>query len=270
MSLNTAIVLARDPINGQLMVNPLGQNSPLPLDVVPIIFQNLKADLTSVALVCKKWKAIADDKVVREKIRPAQAFGVQEWKDFIGVDAGEEPPLPRRAYETLEKEGGLLTFIPQIVKVTKENGVVEIVTIDSLAAIGNLVENPKKGHNAGYEIKSSWHDIIQKKRKPENPHWVWIKKDAYGRGKLFNEQAELAKRMKVSVSGLIDTVITVFMDYIRSGERNFFWDSYNEKWTNVRVNDGTTCLRFFPPKLQVFQDLGHGVEYIAFAPARKS
>ncbi len=274
MSLNTAIVLAKDPVNGQLMVDPLGQNSPLPIDVVPIIFQNLKTDLPSVALVCKKWKTMADDKLVREKIRPAQAFGVQEWNDYIGVDAGKEPPLPRRAYETLEKEGGLLTFIPQTVKVTKENGIVEIVTLDNLEAIGNLVENPKKGHSTRYSIVS-WKKAFEEKTKPENPHWVWIKKDVCGRGKWYDTQQEIAKQMKVSVSGLIDTVISVFMEYIRSGERNFIWDPVNFKWTNARVNDiidgfRWISLSFTPTGLRVIHDRGDGGDYVGFAPARKS
>ncbi len=262
MSLNTAIVLARDPINGQLMVDPLGQNSSLPIDVVPIIFQNLKADLTSVALVCKKWKAMADDKLVREKIRPVQAFGVQEWKDYIGVDAGEEPLLPRRAYETLEKEGGMLTFIPQTVKVTKQNGVVEVVTLNTLEAIGNLVENPKKGHKTSYSVVSLIN--LQEKRKTENPHWVWIKKDVYGKGAWSTVHHEIAKQMKVSVAGLIDTVISVFMDYIRFGERNFLWDS-----SNVLVNDFQKIgLQFTPSGFDI--SLHKGYVPRPFVPARKS
>ena len=102
----TTIVSGADPIHGQPMeIDPIVQFSELPMDVVPIIFQNLKADLPSVALVCRNWKAITDGEGFRQMIRPAQAFGVQEWKEYIGVDAGDEPRLPRRAYGDLEKEG---------------------------------------------------------------------------------------------------------------------------------------------------------------------
>ena len=68
------------------------------------------------ALVCKNWQAMADDEVFRKKIRPPQAFGTKEWKEYLGVEAVEEPRLPRRAYGDLENEGGLLTFIPDNVK----------------------------------------------------------------------------------------------------------------------------------------------------------
>ena len=46
MSLNTSIVPARDSISGQVMVDPIGQKSPLPIDVARIIFQNLKGIFT--------------------------------------------------------------------------------------------------------------------------------------------------------------------------------------------------------------------------------
>ena len=107
VSLNTDILnqqTGKDPIYGQSLVNPIGQFSELPMDVVPIIFQNLKADLPAIALVCKKWKAIADDEQFRKMIRPVQAFGTQEWQNYIGgVYPGKEPILPRRAYGDLEK-----------------------------------------------------------------------------------------------------------------------------------------------------------------------
>ncbi len=77
MTINT-VVLWRDPINGQPMVDPLGKENSLPIDVVRIILQNLKADLPEVALVCKNWKAMADDEVFRQMIRPVQSFGTNE------------------------------------------------------------------------------------------------------------------------------------------------------------------------------------------------
>ena len=88
----------------------------------------------------------------------------------------KSPPLPRRAYGDLEKEGGLLTFIPEIVKVI-ENG--KEVALDNLKAIGNLVNKPKKGFETGYKINEFyWPEAIEEKRKLEKPHWVWIKKEA--------------------------------------------------------------------------------------------
>lgn len=169
MSLNTSIVSGSDPINGRPMVDPIGQESSLPIDVARIIFQNLKSHLPAMAQVSKNWKAIIDDKDFRRIIRPSQAFGTQEWKEYIGVDAGKEPPLPRRAYGDLENEGGLLTFIPEIVKVI-ENG--KEVALDNLKAIGNLVNKPKKGFETRYKNYGNsiyfWPEAIEEKENSKN------------------------------------------------------------------------------------------------------
>ena len=276
----TTIVSGADPIHGPPMeIDRIVQFSELPIDVVPIIFQNLKADLPSVALVCRNWKAIADDETFCKMIRPAQAFGVQEWKEYIGVDVGDEPRLPRRAYGDLEREGGgLLTFIPEKVK-DIENG--NEVLLDNLEAVGKLVGNPKKGNKTGYTI-DSWPEAISEKRKQEKPHWVWIKKEVIGRHKSYEQQQELVaivenkKAPGANISGLIDTAISVFMGYVRSGEQIFVWDPpVKGLRTWVRVNEQTRGLRlglgFAPSGLVVYNCHGDG-DYvcIAVSPSRKS
>ena len=274
----TTIVSGADPIHGQPMeIDRIVQFSELPMDVVPIIFQNLKADLPSVALVCRNWKAIADGEGFRQMIRPAQAFGVQEWKEYIGVDAGDEPPLPRRAYGDLAKEGGLLTFIPEKVK-DIENG--KEVLLDNLEVIGKLVGNPKKGNKTGYTI-DVWPEAISEKRKQEKPHWVWIKKEVIGRNKSYDQQQELVAKEEnkktpgANISGLIDTAISVFMEYVRSGEQIFVWDPpVNGQRTWVRVNEQTRGYRiglgFAPSGLCVHINCARDLDFVAVAPSRKS
>ena len=210
----------------------IGQSCLLPIDVARIIFQDLKADFPAMALVCKNWQVLVDDEIFRQRIRPAQAFGTEEWEKYIGVDAGKEPRLPRCAYGDLEKEGGMLTFIPKKVKVIKENGEMDEVWLDNLKAIGNLVKEPRTDLETGYENNSS-SEIIKQKRYRERPHWVWIKKEVFGKSKTFKEQQEIAKESNARISGLIDTVVSVFMEYIKSGERNF--DTY--QCNCVRVNN---------------------------------
>ncbi len=276
MFLNT--VSGRDPINGQPMVDPTSQQSSLPIDAIRIIFQNLNADLPSVALACRSWKALADNEVFRQMIRPIQAFGTQEWKEYIGVDAGIEPPLPRRAYGDLEKEDGYLTFIPDKVKEI-ENG--NEVLLDNLEAIGKLVKNPKNGNKTGYH-PGSWRSPIFGKIKQEKPHWVWIKKEVIGRKKTHEQQRELIAKKEnkktpgANISGLIDSVISFFMEYVRSGEQNFVWyPSVNNLRTAIRVNEACEgyriCLCFFPSGLHVdfCYDL-YDFAALAVAPARKS
>ncbi len=222
----TTKVSGADPIHGQPMeIDPIVQFSELPMDVVPIIFQNAKTDLPKLALVCKNWKAIVDNKSFRETICPVKAFGTQEWQNFIGVDAGKEPLLPRRAYADMEKGNYYLTFIPEKVKMTQVNGMVKEVPLNSLEAIGKLVANPTKGNKIGYD-PDSWQAAISEKRKLEKPHWVLISKEVIGRNKTYEEQQKLAKQENnnipgANISGLIDTAISVFMEYVRSGERNY-------------------------------------------------
>ncbi len=254
-----------------------GQGGSLPSDLFLRIFQDLKVDLPSVALASKNWQALADDEAFCKMIRPAQAFGTQEWKEYIGVYVGEEPRLPRRAYGDLDKYGGLLTFIPEKVKVI-ENG--KEVLLDNLEVIGKLVENPKKGNKTGYVI--SWQPAITERRKLEKPHWVWIKKEVIGRNNTDIQQQELVSKEEnkmipgANISGLIDTAISVFMEYVRSGERNFVWDPpVNGQRTYVRVNERTMgdclLLGFDPSGLRVQGGGdGVGVDYIAVAPSWKS
>ncbi len=276
MQINNTNVTGTNRYEVQSMADPIGGS--LPTDVLPIIFQNVRTDLPNLALVCKSWKAIVDNKQFRETIRPVQAFGTQEWKEYIGVDAGEEPLLPRRAYGDLEREGGgLLTFIPDKVKVI-ESGIE--VLLDNLEVIGKLVGKPKKGNKTGYTT-DSWPLAITEKRKQEKRHWVWIKKEAIGRNKTYEQQQELVakeenkKAPRANISGLIDTAISVFMECVRSGERNFIWNPpVNGQRTIVRVNEHASGYRlvlgFEFSILNVDIDLDYDSNDVAVAPSRKS
>ncbi len=285
------VVIGIDSHNGQPMVDPIGQKtSPLPLDVQRIIFQNAKADLHNLALVCKDWRNLADDKVLRETICPAKAFGSRDWKEYIGVDAGEELPLPRRAYGDMERGNHYLTFIPKTVKVTQENGKVDDtsmdiegvkeVALDSLEVIGKLVSNPTKGNKIGY-YANSWQEALQEKRNLEKSHWVLISKEIIGRNKSYEDQQKLAEEENknisgTNISGLMDTAISMFMEYVRSGERNFIYDSAKNEYNWVRVNELTVTdgwrlgLGFAPSGLYVDSYYDYPNESVGFAFARKS
>ncbi len=219
--------LGMDPISQNSLIDILGQESPLPEDVILNIFEKLKTDLPHLALVSKTWKAMADDKRLYDRIRPRQAFGTKEWKEYIGVDAGEELRLPRRVYGDLEKGAHLLTFIPEKIKVTKENGKVEEVALDNLKDIGDLVKTPITVLETGYSKAFTTRITLPKIRvNQEESHWVWINKEVLGRNKTYFYMEELIESEKIKIpgadySGILDTVISMFMEYARSGERNF-------------------------------------------------
>ncbi len=287
MQINNISVAGTNQYEVQSMVDPIVGS--LPMDVLPIIFQSVKIDLPNLALVCKNWKAIVDNKSFRETIRPAKAFGSREWKEYIGVDAGEELPLPRRAYGDMEKGNYYLTFIPKTVKVTQENGkiddtsmdieVVKEVPLDSLEIIGKLVTNPIKGNKIGYG-PNSWQDGTQRKKNPEKPHWVLISKEIIGRSESYEAQQKLAKEENknipgTNISGLIDTAVSILMEYVRSGERNFIVDPNKNEYDWVRVNERPQglqiCLGFFVPfGLNVSCSYARAAGGVGFALARKS
>ncbi len=286
MQINNTNVAGANQYEVQSMVDPIV--SSLPTDVLPIIFQNVKTDLPNLALVCRNWKTIVDNKQFRETIRPAKAFGSREWKEYIGVDAGEELPLPRRAYGDMEKGNHYLTFIPKTVKVMQENGkvddasmdieVVKEVPLDSLEVIGKLAANPTKGNKIGY-YGNSWKEALQEKRNPEKPHWILISKEIVGRNKNYEDQQKLAKKENknipgTNISGLMDTAISMFMEYVRSRERNFIWDWAKMEYNWVRVNEQAQgeqlCLGFTPSGLLVHPRLDDALDDVGLALARKS
>ncbi len=276
MQINNTNVTGTNQYVVQSMADPIAGS--LPTDVLPIIFQNAKTDLPSLALVCKNWKAIVDNKSFRETICPVKAFGTQKWQDFIGVNAGKEPLLPRRAYADMEKGNYYLTFIPEKVKMTQVNGMVKEVPLDSLEAIGKLVSNPTKGYKIGY-YANSWQEALQEKRNLEKSHWVLISKEIIGRNKSYEDQQKLAEEENknisgTNISGLMDTAISMFMEYVRSGERNFIYDSAKNEYNWVRVNEVTNVWRlglgFAPSGLYVNANYDDPYESVGFAFARKS
>ena len=77
-----------------------------------------------------------------------------------------------------------------------------------------------------------------------------------------------------NISGLMDTAISIFMEYVRSGERNFIWDSAKNEYNWVRVNEQIReyriCLGFAPSGLHVFDCYVNAHVYVGVALARKS
>ncbi len=285
MQINNTNVAGKNQCEVQSMVDPIDS---LPNDVLRIIFQNVKTDLPNLALVCKNWKAIVDNKLFRETIRPAKTFGSREWKEYIGVDAGKELPLPRRAYGDMEKGNYYLTLIPKSVKVTQENkkvddasmdiDVVKEVPLDSLEVIGKLAANQTKGNKIGF-THESWTEALQEKRNLEKSHWVLISKEIIGKNKTYEDQQKLAKEENknipgTNILGLIDTAVSVLMEYVRSGERNFILDLAKNEYNWVRVNEQTRelrlCLGFAPSGLAVYDGCDGAGDNVGVALARKS
>lgn len=98
-----------------------------------------------------------------------------------------------------------------------------------------------------------------------------------GRAQNYKDQKAKAKKEDVNISGLIDTATSVFMEFVRSGERNFILDppDSNGQTTWVRVKEKTNGWRLglglAPSGLYVSARYVDEIPYdcVAFAPSRK-
>lgn len=214
----------------------VSETNSLTRDIALIILLSLKTELQNVALVCKNWKAFADNRTFRDRIYPSQAFGATEWKEYLSAHAEKEPLLPRRAYGDMEAGDYLLTFIPKNLKVPTTGGKVRRVRINNLAAIANLVKKPKKGNEIGLSCDSGWNGDCKNIIGLEKPHWVLIDKEAVGKNKTYQQQQMEAEKSQVKISGLIDTVISLFMEYVRSGKCHLE-RGQNEPSLRLRLNE---------------------------------
>ena len=106
-----------------------------------------------------------------------------------------------------------------------------------------------------------------------------ISKEIIGQGRSYEDQQKFAKEINknvpgMTISGFMDTAISMFMEYVRSGERNFQWDWAKLQYNWVRVNELTRGMRlgigFAPSGLVVFNATNNPDNDVGFAFARKS
>ncbi len=254
----------------------------LPIDIGRIIFTEAKTNLDSMALVCKNWVALADEdkflKILRD-ITP-EISGVKEWKERIKViKICDEIRIPREAYRIIA-EGALLTFMPQEVSVLNENKEEEVVSLNSLEAIGRLFKNPITDLEKGYAT-NSWFDAIREERPLQKPHWVCLKTKVIGKSMDFEQQLKLVEeedkkaygdnsamdpakkkslasenfgkearkkpRQIIHISEPIDTMASALMAYAKSGNkiRHYVWDFKNKIFDSVRVGKKTDTFRLW-------------------------
>jgi hypothetical protein len=200
--------------------------------------------------------------------------GPQRWKEYTGAEVGKAPALPKWVFKCMEKGEHMLTFIPETVRITKEGGKELEVRINSLEAVDLLFKNGINGRKIGFS-RDSWEAAIREIRPSEKGHWALISKREIGRCLNYRQQLELANEMGADASELIDTVISLFMEYLRTGERHFIMDPPQcglRTWT--RVKEQTNGLRinlgFAPSGLFVgYCDEDSAYDYLAIVPEKK-
>jgi hypothetical protein len=153
---------------------------------------------------------------------PAMAFGVSEWKKYIG-DVGTEPPLPADIEQILSAncpfwkgkkvhETHLLVLIPQTVNGKPLN----------LKLLGELVEKPLQGHATKYSYFN-----LGEYTDPSAPksHWALLTHDVIvgSRDKSYHvEQLSLIKaKAPYEVPTSLDASVCIFMEHIRTGAKHY-------------------------------------------------
>ncbi len=208
----------------------------LPPELFSLIFITMgKMELPSFALVNRQWREIADSKEFREIIFPQSAFGKKDWNHYFpGVDAGNEPFLPRCAYGDFE-EGDLLTFIPKILKVKNKEGNITEKPF-TLAFMGELVKNSRSIYSTSFNVESL-NICINDPRTSGSSHWVLIKAKPVAVNEYFSDQEKFVtdQGKGANVSGLIDTVVSIFTKFIKTGDYCILNNA--ENYTYIRLRD---------------------------------
>ena len=211
----------------------------LPAEVYFKIAENIEddKDLAYFATACRLFQAVVDSNRVLHLRRLGVydfAFGKAKWERYFG-DIGKEPPLPSNIGKILNslcpiwpdkkvRDTHMLTLIPSHV-----NG--QQLTLES---IGELVKNPKGGGNAThYNYRCRWLCGNQKVHVKQNT-WVLMTRDVLpnSRKKGYREHCRLVTELTKSsshpyeVPHLIEAVTSIFMEYVKTGNRLYSTDPW--------------------------------------------
>jgi hypothetical protein len=264
MVLNTNAVNNVSPIS--VDSNPQDYSEKLPLDVIPKILRNLAMELPELALVCRDWRKIVDSADFQDTI--PNVNGPQRWTEFTKADAGKAPSLPRKFFKFLQTH--IITYIPESVKIKNADGIELEVPIHSLQNIGKLFAHTINGRTISFE-EYSWLPRFDKEISPEKEHWVLISKKAMGKRLNYTGQVYEAKDMGAIMSGTIDTVTSLFMEYLRTGEKLPLDENGKSIWIRVDDKIRRLWLKFEAYGFAVHKNSDETADVnLAFTPALKS
>jgi len=206
-------------------------------------FQRPSEDIGSLYLVSRNWTALLSSLEYTEPIKTmliaAFSFNKLKWEEYIG-NVGKEPPLPADMHQILQSQcpiwpgktvaqTHMLTLIPKTV-----NG--ESLT---LKLMDSLVQKPKKGNKTKFAKVSSFYG--HGKITVNESHWVLMTKDMIPdsrRRKSYSDQKQLAQTynkhgIEYEVPKLLDVAVSVFMEYVQTGERLL----PDKPWTYTRCRE---------------------------------
>ncbi len=199
---------------------------------------------------------------------PFAPFGAQAWKEYFGVDVGEEPALPENIEAILNstapftldgettpqriRDNHLLVLIP-----AKVNG-----EAYSLTKLGEFVKRYFPGNKEGY---SYYADDVRKQfggASPGKPYWMLLTRSVLSgsRNRSYTDQKKIVQKYSRQGYGLpsgLEAATGILLHYARHRER-LFGDS---PWTYTRCTDTELVDRQWPIALGGFGASGLDVSY---------
>ena len=237
-------------------------------DILYEVLKYSKLSLVAIACVNKQFNALT--KKYAENYRPEGCFGRVEWLSF-GGDPGIEPHLPLKMIQDFDASKEMLTLIPESIND-------EPLTLSSIDA---FISKHKNSDKSNYTFPLSQHGIYDNTVKKFKSHFVILSKDVLlaTKNKNFRKQAYAVKKQGFEIPNLIDTVVSLFMHNLKTGE--FIYPSYcystgNSQLTYTRVREknkknyriiiGAFCAH----NLYIGYNITYNASFIGVACARKS
>lgn len=232
-----------------------------PSHITMQIFSLARNDLCSLACVNKDWNRLVCQDLYNEIYRTGRIFGRQEWINYFG-DPGEVPRIPISMMAKYNGDHHFLTLVPK--KVVRSNGTKreEFYIANSMK---KLAQNPLKGHRIGYAT-NSW----KQKGPIEETHWVLLSKTVVDCNQDFSQQTKIAKEKGENISMLIDTIVTLFAEYVRSGEPTNPISMRVQDSFELRLGTRGLIVGFGPDGLRLEIDEGNANANIGVVYACKS
>ena len=193
------------------------------------------SNLLALSCVNKQFEKLTND--YAKSYRPEGCFGKAEWISY-GGNPGDEPYLPLKMIQDFDSSKYMLTFIPETI-----NG--EELTLSSFDRFVSDYKNGKDAFESNYRHPLSSAGINDKTVKPFKAHWVMLSKDVLGgadlvngtRNKNFVTQEKLVKEVGFEIPNLIDTVVSILLHNLETGNFVYSDTSNGRQWTFTRVQE---------------------------------
>ena len=200
-----------------------------PNDVVKEILGHSHSDFVSLACVSKQFNALTT--LMAKQCPPRGSFGKVQWEKH-GAKVGEEPPMipiSLKLYQDCAKGLFMCTFIPETINE-------ELLTISS---IDRFVSERKGVKKSNYRYPLALFGIGNDSVKKFKGHWVILAKEVLEgtRDEKFDVQKDKVEKSGFEVPELIDTIVSLLMHNLSTGEFIYPDASKGQKWTYTRVQE---------------------------------